>query len=130
MIAGLYESQRPINITGVDKVHLKCDCIHSRKHSKRSSRTNLYSLLLINHLVIKKTKNQESNFFKKKSVLSHITFCLEDDYKLVDFNIEIVSFTCQLIKKIGDGHIQTFLYLYTDILTNILVLSELKYDST
>ena len=27
LIAGSYESEKPINITGVDKVHLKCDCI-------------------------------------------------------------------------------------------------------
>ena len=27
LIAGLYKSERPINITGIDKVHLKCDCI-------------------------------------------------------------------------------------------------------
>ena len=24
---GSYEGYRPINITGIDKVHLKCDCI-------------------------------------------------------------------------------------------------------
>ena len=27
MISGLYKSARPINITGFDKIHLKCDCI-------------------------------------------------------------------------------------------------------
>ena len=27
LIAGSYESDRPINITGIDKIHLKCDCI-------------------------------------------------------------------------------------------------------
>ena len=27
LIAGSYKSERPINITGIDKVHLKCDCI-------------------------------------------------------------------------------------------------------
>ena len=27
IIAGLYKSDRPINITGIDKIHLKCDCI-------------------------------------------------------------------------------------------------------
>ena len=29
IIAGSYKSDRPINITGIDKVHLKCDCIQS-----------------------------------------------------------------------------------------------------
>ena len=27
LIAGLYKSDKPINITGIDKIHLKCDCI-------------------------------------------------------------------------------------------------------
>ena len=27
LIAGSYKSDRPINITGLDKIHLKCDCI-------------------------------------------------------------------------------------------------------
>ena len=27
MIAGSYKGEKPINITGIDKVHLKCDCI-------------------------------------------------------------------------------------------------------
>ena len=27
LIAGSYRSDRPINITGIDKIHLKCDCI-------------------------------------------------------------------------------------------------------
>ena len=28
LIAGLYKSDRPINITGIDKIHLNCDCIN------------------------------------------------------------------------------------------------------
>ena len=27
LIAGSHKSDRPINITGIDKIHLKCDCI-------------------------------------------------------------------------------------------------------
>ena len=27
LIAGSYKSDRPINVTGIDKIHLKCDCI-------------------------------------------------------------------------------------------------------
>ena len=27
IVAGSYKSDRPINITGIDKIHLKCDCI-------------------------------------------------------------------------------------------------------
>ena len=29
MIAGSYKSDRPINVTGIDKIHLKCDSIQS-----------------------------------------------------------------------------------------------------
>ena len=46
-------------------------------------------------------KEPKVKLFKKinKSILSHITFYFEDDdYKSVDFNNEIVFFTCQLIK--------------------------------
>ena len=28
LVAGSYKTDRPINITGVDKVHLKCDCFN------------------------------------------------------------------------------------------------------
>ena len=27
LIAGSYKSDKPINLTGIDKIHLKCDCI-------------------------------------------------------------------------------------------------------
>ena len=27
LIAGSYKSDKPINITGIDKIHLKCDCV-------------------------------------------------------------------------------------------------------
>ena len=61
-----------------------------------------YTLLrLINHPIKKYTENQKLNFSKKinKSALSHITFYFkDDDYKPVDFNNEIVLFTCELIK--------------------------------
>ena len=100
LIAGSYKSDRPINITGIDKNHLKCDCIQgSIMNGIREP--ILYSFTLDqppNHKIYKEPKNKL--FFKKnKRVLSHITFYLEDDdYKPVDFNNEIVSFTCQLIK--------------------------------
>ena len=28
LIPGKYKSGKPINITGIDKVHLKCDCVN------------------------------------------------------------------------------------------------------
>ena len=51
--------------------------------------------------VVKYTKKPRIKLFKKinKSVLSHITFYLEDDdHKPVDFNDETTSFTCQQLK--------------------------------
>ena len=100
IIAGSYKSDKPINITGIDKIHLKCDCIQgSIVNGIREP--ILYSFALSSppgHKIYKKPRNK---LFKKvnKSVLSHITFYFEDDdHKLVDFDNETISFTCQLIK--------------------------------
>ena len=100
LIAGSYKSDKPINITGIDKIHLKCDCIQgSIVNGIREP--ILYSFALSSppgHRIYKETRVK---LFKKvnKSVLSHISFYLEDDhYKPVDFNNENISFTCQLIK--------------------------------
>ena len=100
LIEGSYESDRPINNTGVDKIHLKCDCIQgSIVNGIREP--ILYSFALSSPPGHKIYKEPRIKHFKKvnKSVLSHITFCLEDDdHKPVDFHNETVSFTCQLIK--------------------------------
>ena len=99
LIAGSYESDKPNNITGIDKLHLKCDCINgSIVNGDRE--TILYSFALSSpgH---KRYKEPRVKLFKKinKSVLSHITFYFEDDdHKPVDFHNETVSFACQLIK--------------------------------
>ena len=64
LIAGSYKSDRPINITGIDKIHLKCGCIQgSIVNGIREP--ILYSFLCHRHQVIKYTKNQESNFSKR-----------------------------------------------------------------
>ena len=100
MIAGSYKSERPINITGIDKVHLKCDCIDG-SIMNGIGEPILYSFLLDQPPGHKIYKEPKVKLFKKinKSLLSHITFYFEDDdYKRVDFNNEIVLFTCQLIK--------------------------------
>ena len=100
LIAGSYKSDRPINITGIDKIHLKCDCIQgSIINGIRES--ILYSFTLSSPPGHKMYEEPRVKLFKKvnKSVLSHITFYFEDDdHKPVDFNGETVSFTCQLIK--------------------------------
>ena len=100
MILGLYEGNKPINITGIDKVHLKCDVVDgSTVNGVREP--ILYSFALDQPPGQKIYKEPKVKLFKKvnKSVLSHITFYVEDDdYKPVDFNGESILFTCQLIK--------------------------------
>ena len=100
LIAGSYKSDKPINITGIDKVHLKCDCIDG-SIMNGTREPILYSFPLDQPPGHKIYKEPKVKLFKKinKSILSHITFYFEDDdYRLVDFNNEIVLFTCQLIK--------------------------------
>ena len=100
IIAGSYKSDRPINVTGIDKIHLKCDCIQgSIVNGIREP--ILYSFALSSPPGHKIFKEPRIKLFKRinKSVLSHITFYFEDDdHKPVDFNNETISFTCQLIK--------------------------------
>ena len=100
ILSGSYKSHRPINITGIDKVHLKCDCIQgSIVNGLRGP--ILCSFALSSPPGHKIYKKPRVKLFKKinKSVLSHITFYFEDDdYKPFDFNGETISFTWQLIK--------------------------------
>ena len=100
LVAGSYKSEKPLNITGIDKVHLKCDCIDGSIVNGIRERIFLSFVLdqPPGHKIYKKPKVK---LLKKlnKSVLSHVRFYLEDnDHKEVDFNGEPISFTCQLIK--------------------------------
>ena len=101
LIAGSYKSDKPINITGIDKVHLKGDCIDGSIVSG-SREPILYSFALSSPPGQKLYKKPRVKLFKKinKSVFfSHLSFYLEDDdHKPIDFNNEFVSFACQLIK--------------------------------
>ena len=75
LIAGSYRSDKPINITGIDKIHLKCDCIQgSIVNGIREP--ILYSFALSSPPGHKIYKEPSVKLFKKinKSVLSHITF--------------------------------------------------------
>ena len=82
------------------KIHLEGDCVNgSIVNGFREPL--LYSYALDKPPEHKKFKEPRIIFFKKmnKSVLSHITFYLEDDdHKPVNFNGEAINFTCQLIK--------------------------------
>ena len=123
LIAGSYKSDKPINITGIDKVHLKCDCINGLIVNGIRE-TFLYSFHLSSPPRHKIYKVPRIKLFKKvnKSVLSHITFYFEDDdYKSVDFNNETVSFTCQLI-KIQNSYCYTCSYksLYARVIHTII----------
>ena len=100
LIGGSYKSDKPINITGIDKIHLKCDCING-SIVNGAREPILYSFALSSPPGRKIYKEPRVKLFKKinKSILSHITFYFEDDdHKPVDFNNETISFTCQLIK--------------------------------
>ena len=100
LINGSYKSDKPINITGIDKIHLKSDCIErSIINGKREP--ILFSFALSSPPGHKKYKEPRVKLFKKinKSVLSHITFYFEDDdHNPVNFHNETITFTCQLIK--------------------------------
>ena len=100
MIAGSYKSDRPINITGIDKIHSKCAC-NNGSIVNGIREPILYSLGLSPPKGHKIYKEPRVKLFKKvnKSVQSLLTFYLEDDdHKPVDFNKETISFTCQLKK--------------------------------
>ena len=110
MIAGSYKSDKPINITGIGKVHLKCDCIDGSIMNGTREPISFAFDQPPGHKIYKEPRIK---LFKKikKRVLSHITFYLEDDdYKPVDFNNEYVSFTCQL-NKIKNSSLYTYIYL-------------------
>ena len=100
LIPGSYKSDKPINITGIDKVPLKCNVVDgSIVNGVREHILYLFELdQPPGHKIYKEPKVK---LLKKinKSNLSHITFYFEDDdYRPVDFNRETLSFTRQLIK--------------------------------
>ena len=94
-IAGSPKSDRFFNITGIDKVHLKCDCIQGCIVNGVREPI-VYSFALSSPPGHKIYKEPRIKLFKNvnKSILSVITFYLEDDgHKPVDFNNETTPFT-------------------------------------
>ena len=72
LIAGSYENDKPINITGVDKSHLKADCIQgSTVNGKREP--ILYSLALSSPPGHKTHKEPRVKLFQKQINLFHLT---------------------------------------------------------
>ena len=131
LIAGSYKSDKPINITGIDKIHLKCDYIQgSIVNGIREP--ILYSLVLSSPPGYKIFKEPRIKLFKKinKSVLSQSNFYFEDDdHKPVDFNGETIRFTCQLV-QMEYSYLYRYQYLskFTFICVIIWFLNEPKYD--
>ena len=72
LIAGSYKGDKPINITGFDKIHLKCDCIQGIVVNGIREPI-LFSFALSSPPGHKIYKEPRSKLFKKinKSVLSH-----------------------------------------------------------
>ena len=79
---------------------MKCDCIN-RSILNGIRESILFSFGLSSPSGHKIYKEPRIKLFKKvnKSVLSHISFYLEDDdYKTVDFHNEMITFTCLTLK--------------------------------
>ena len=95
-----YKSEKHINTTGIDKIHLNCDCNNGSVFDDFREPI-LYSFALAKLPGHKINKKSRIKLFKRKikTVLSQINFYLEDDHqKPVDFIGERISFTCQLVK--------------------------------
>ena len=95
-----YLSQKNVNLSSTNKIHLKCDAIDgSIQDGVRQP--ILFSFVLDKLSGYKVFCQPETIHYKKinKSVLNTITFYLEDDNnEEVDFNGETLTFTLQMIK--------------------------------
>ena len=98
--AGVYISDKILNLNTINKIHLKCDCIDgSLQDGVRQP--ILYSFVIDKKPGYKVFSEPETIHYKKikKSVLNTLTFYLEDDNnEEINFNGETVTFTLQMIK--------------------------------
>ena len=96
-----YTSQKLVNLGSTNKIHLKCDCIDGSVLNGLRQPI-LYSFVLDKLPGYKIFSEPETiHKYKKinKSVLNTITIYLEDDNNnIVDFNVETLIFTLQMIK--------------------------------
>ena len=100
LIPGKYKSKKPIQFTGVDKVHSKRDSING-SIINGVQESILYSFALSSPPGCQTYKELRIKLFKNlnKPVLSLILFYLvDDDHKPVDFKGETISFNWQLIE--------------------------------
>ena len=95
-----YLSQKIVNLSSTNKIHLKCDCIDGSVVNGIREPI-LFSFVLDKPSGYKVFYQPETIHYKKinKSVLNTITFYLEDDKnKVVDVNGETMTFILQMIK--------------------------------
>ena len=95
-----YISQKIVNLSNTNKIHLKCDCIDGTVQDG-IRQPFLFSFVLDKPAGYKVFCEPESIHYKKlnKSVLDTITFYLEDDNNAeVNFIEETLNFTLQMIK--------------------------------
>ena len=95
-----YISQKIVNLSNTNKIHLKCDVIDGSVASGLRQPI-LYSFVLDKLPGYKVFSEPETIHYKKinKSVLNAITFYLEDnDHKETNFNGETLTFKLQMIK--------------------------------
>ena len=100
LIAGTYKSEKPTNITGSDKVDLKCSCING-SIVNGTREPFLYSFGLSSPPGCEINKEPQIKLFKNvnKSFVFQITFFIEDDdYKPVDIKGETISFPGRLFE--------------------------------
>ena len=95
-----YISQKIVNLSNTNKIHLKCDVIDGSIVCG-NNQPILYSFVLDKKPGYKVFSEPKTIHYKKinKSVLNTITFYLEDDNnEEVDFSGETLIFTLQMIK--------------------------------
>ena len=95
-----YLSQKIVNLSSTNKIHLKCDVIDGSVVNG-IRQPILYSFVLDKPSGYKVFSEPETIHYKKinKSVLDTISFYLEDDNnEEVNFNGETLTFTLQMIK--------------------------------
>ena len=100
VIPGVYISDKILNLSATNKIHLKCDCI-SGNIQDGIRQPILFSFVLDKPSGYKVFSEPETIHYKKinKAVLNTITFYLEDDHnEEVNFNGETLTFTLQMIK--------------------------------
>ena len=94
-----YISQKIVNLSNTNKIHLKCDVIDGSVVNG-IRHPILFSFVLDKKPGYKVFSEPETIHYKKinKSVLNTITFYLDDNNKVVEFNGETLTFTLQMIK--------------------------------